>query len=47
MSLEISPNSTEREIAAARQADVVAFLHRAPFALDAYRFGFLPGFRED
>jgi len=25
----------------------VAFLHRAPFALDAYELGFLPGFRED
>jgi hypothetical protein len=48
MSLDISPSSsTEREISAARQADVVAFLHRAPFALDAYRLGFLPGFRED
>ena len=48
MSLEINPsNSTERDIATARQADVVAFLHRAPFALDAYRLGFLPGFRED
>ena len=48
MSLDISPSSsTEREIAAARQADSVAFLHRAPFALDAYRLGYLPGFRED
>ena len=48
MSLEInSCSSTDRDITAARQADVVAFLHRAPFALDAYRLGFLPGFRED
>jgi len=48
MSLDISPSSsTEREIAAARQAGSVAFLHRAPFALDAYRLGYLPGFRED
>jgi hypothetical protein len=48
MSLDISPSSsTTRAIAAARQADSVAFLHRAPFALDAYKLGFLPGFRED
>ena len=48
MSLEISPSSgTKREIAAARQATSVAFLHRAPFAIDAYQLGFLPGFRED
>lgn len=48
MSLEISTSSsTEREITAARQADSVAFLHRAPFTLDAYKLDFLPGFRED
>lgn len=48
MSLDISTSSsTAREIAAARQADVVAFLHRVPFALDAFKLGFLPGFRED
>jgi len=48
MSLDLSANSnTASEIAAARQADVVAFLHRAPFTLDAYKVGFLPGFRED
>jgi len=48
MSLEISPSSSSaRAIAAARQADSVAFLHRAPFAFDAYKLGFLPGFRED
>ncbi|WP_459190927.1 DUF6610 family protein [Halosimplex sp. J119] len=48
MSLEISPSSSSaRVIAAARQADSVAFLHRAPFALDAYKLGFLSGFRED
>ncbi|EMA54887.1 DUF6610 family protein [Halococcus salifodinae] len=34
-------------IAAARQADYVAFLHRHPFATDAYDLGFLPGIRED
>jgi len=35
------------EIAAARQADHVAFLHRVPFAFDALGLGFLTGFRED
>ena len=25
----------------------MAFLHRAPFAFDACKLGFLPGFRED
>jgi hypothetical protein len=35
------------DIAAARQADYVAFLHRHPFATDAYDLGFLPGIRED
>ena len=34
-------------IAAARRADYVAFLHRHPFATDAYDLGFLPGIRED
>jgi hypothetical protein len=34
-------------IAAARQAKYVAFLHRHPFATDAYDLGFLPGIRED
>jgi hypothetical protein len=48
MSLEISTSSsTASAVAAARQADSVAFLHRAPFALDAFKLGFLPGFRED
>jgi hypothetical protein len=48
MSLDMSANAnTDSKIAAARQADVVAFLHRAPFTLDAFKFGFLPGFRED
>jgi len=48
MSLDLSATSnTASEIAAARQADVVAFLHRVPFTLDAYKVGFLPGFRED
>lgn len=31
----------------ARQADYVAFLHRVPFAIDAFDLGFLTGFRED
>jgi hypothetical protein len=48
MSLVQSANtSTDSKIAAAGQADIVAFLHRAPFTLDAYKLGFLPGFRED
>ena len=48
MSLELSTNSsTASDIAAARQADYVAFLHRAPFVIDALAIGFLPGFRED
>lgn len=40
-------SSVATGIAAARQADQVAFLHRVPFVLDAYELGFLPGFRED
>ncbi|QKY18470.1 DUF6610 family protein [Halorubrum sp. CBA1229] len=48
MSLDLSTDSrTASDIAAARQADILAFLHRAPFTLDAYKLGFLPGFRED
>ena len=48
MSLDLSANtSTASDIAAARQADYVAFLHRAPFVVDALALGFLPGFRED
>jgi hypothetical protein len=48
MSLDLSANaSTASDIAAARQADYVAFLHRAPFVADALAIGFLPGFRED
>jgi hypothetical protein len=35
------------DIAAARRAKYVAFLHRHPFATDAYDLGFLPGIRED
>ncbi|MDS0243764.1 MULTISPECIES: DUF6610 family protein [unclassified Haloferax] len=31
----------------ARQANYIAFLHRVPFALDAFRLGFVTGFRED
>jgi len=48
MSLDLSTDSsTASDIAAARQADQIAFLHRVPFTLDAYKLGFLPGFRED
>ena len=48
MSLDLSENaSTTSDIAAARQADHIAFLHRAPFTLDGYKPGFLLGFRED
>ncbi|MDB9234631.1 hypothetical protein PN419_14695 [Halorubrum ezzemoulense] len=47
MSLVSTDSRTASDIAAARQADIVAFLHRAPFTLDAYKLGFLPGFRED
>ncbi|MCU4744451.1 hypothetical protein OB955_24535 [Halobacteria archaeon AArc-m2/3/4] len=48
MSLELSSSaSTARTIAAARQANYAAFLHRAPFVVDAVDLGFLPGFRED
>ena len=35
------------DVAAARQADYIAFLHRHPFATDAYELGFLSGVRED
>lgn len=35
------------DIASARQAKYVAFLHRHPFATDAYELGFLSGVRED
>ena len=48
MSPDSSANaSTANDIAAARQADHVAFLHRHPFTLDGFELGFLPGFRED
>ncbi|WP_115864206.1 DUF6610 family protein [Halorussus litoreus] len=48
MALSARPTSSiATEITAARQADHVAFLHRVPFALDAFRLGFLTGFRED
>ena len=40
-------SSTTRDIVSARQAERVAFLHRAPFVLDGLALGFLPGFRED
>jgi hypothetical protein len=42
-----SCDSTTQSIADARQTDYVAFLHRAPYAIDAFNMGFLPGFRED
>jgi hypothetical protein len=42
-----TPSSPTSEIAAARQTDYVAFLHRVPFALDAFNLGFLTDFRED
>lgn len=35
------------DIASARRTKYVAFLHRHPFATDAYEIGFLPGVRED
>src|SRR5699024_3941619 len=41
------PGRNADDIAAARRADYVAFLHRHPFATDAYELGFLPGIRED
>ncbi|WP_135827116.1 DUF6610 family protein [Halorussus ruber] len=48
MALSARPTSRiATEITTARQADHVAFLHRVPFALDAFRLGFLTGFRED
>jgi len=47
MALSARPTSSiADEITAARQADQIAFLHRVPFALDAFRLGFLTGFRE-
>jgi len=42
-----STSSKASEIVAARETDYVAFLHRVPFALDAFNLGFLTGFRED
>lgn len=42
-----STSNAASEIAAARQADHVAFLHQVPFAFDALGLGFLTGFRED
>lgn len=35
------------DIAAARQAERIAFLHRVPFVLEGLSLGFLPGLRED
>ena len=45
--LKSHSSPTASQIAAARQVEFVAFLHRLPFALDAFRLGYLPGFRED
>jgi hypothetical protein len=42
-----STSSALSDIAAARQAHHIAFLHRHPFTLDAFKLGFLPGVRED
>ncbi|MXR43142.1 hypothetical protein GRX01_17585 [Halobaculum sp. WSA2] len=45
--LKSHSSPTASQIAAARQVEFVAFLHRLPFALDAFRLGYLPGFREN
>jgi hypothetical protein len=39
--------ASPKDIAAARRAEYIAYLHRHPFATDAYEAGFLPGVRED
>ncbi len=44
---EPSGYSTPRGVQEARQADYVAFLHRHPYATDAYELGFTVGVRED
>lgn len=41
------PASTASAIAGAKQTEYVAFLHRHPFATDAYALGFTTGVRED
>lgn len=38
---------SKQELAAAQQASYVAFLHRHPWATDAYELGFVTGVRED
>lgn len=38
---------TASQIAAARQVEFVAFLHRHPSALDRFRLGYLLGFQKD
>lgn len=47
MSRSAHPTATTSDsaanIRAARQADYVAFLHRAPFAIDAANMGYLTG----
>ncbi|WP_423998263.1 DUF6610 family protein [Halorubrum trapanicum] len=45
--LKSHSSPTASQIAAARQVEFVAFLHRLPFTLDAFRLGYVPGFRED
>ncbi|AWB28407.1 DUF6610 family protein [Halococcoides cellulosivorans] len=48
MSIDLSPTTgTASDIAAARQTNYIAFLHRAPFVIGAFALGYLPGFRED
>ncbi|MFC4987090.1 DUF6610 family protein [Saliphagus infecundisoli] len=42
-----SSGDTVPEVEHAQQAEYVAFLHRAPFAVDAANMGFLTGYRED
>jgi hypothetical protein len=39
--------ASSKDVAAARRAEYIAYLHRHPFATDAYEAGFLPGVRED
>jgi hypothetical protein len=39
--------SSADSIATARRTQYIGFLHRHPFATDAYELGFLPGIRED
>ena len=43
----VRADTAVEDVAAARQAEYIAFLHRHPFATDAYELGFLSGVRED